>query len=442
MTVQPTFKHYLRLGKEGTWGTAPSGANEFNANGNWFSAITTSPLGSLIARAPKYRSKGSVAKRSQDQHPTVPLGQHSEGTLEIPFVPTYGGMLLAAALGADAASDTADAAILVATALSSSPQTIAAGFTQPTATKYPYLKFTFDLTAPATFGATGKLVILGTDFADAVITETVTFGAVGSGVDFIVYSQLSYKTITSVVITGFSAGGGSGTVAIDGIVKTTHTITCADTSGSVALEQFGTPSAGSGNSFIYTGLVQTGLQLNFSALEEEGLLVMTPTFQGKFPTTQTATAYAMPLLRPWPSWGASVTKGGVAYARLQSAQLQITPGARLYRSAVNSQSPQGQIPLSRVIALSGQLYLEDNTEYAAWQNSSVGDYELLFTSPFKTTDSEYQSLKFEFTQMYFETIQTAEDDGMVVANFEAYTLEDASDNVLKATLINTKNGVY
>jgi hypothetical protein len=440
MTVQSTFKHYLRLGKESTWGTAPSGSNEFNANGNWFSAITTSPLGSLVARAPKYRSKGSVAKRSQDQHPTVPLGQHSEGTLEIPFVPTYGGLFLAAALGAESVADTADAAILAATALSASPQTIDAGFTQPTATKYPYFKFTIDFTGAATFGATGKIVVVGTDFADAVITETITFGA--QSLDFIVYSQLSYKTITSVVLTGFSAGGGSGTVAIDGIVKTTHTITCADTSGSFALEQFGDPSAGSGNSFIYTGLVQTGLQLAFSALEEEGLLVMTPTWQGKFPTTQTATAYAMPLLRPWPSWGASVTKGWVAYARLQAAQLQITPGARLYRSAVNSQSPQGQIPLSRVISLSGQLYVEDNTEYDAWQNSSVGDYELTFTSPFKVTSTEYQSLKFEFTQMYFETIQTAEDDGMVVANFEAYTLEDASDNVLKATLINTKNGAY
>ncbi len=441
MTVQPTFLRYLRMAKEATWGTSPALiANEFNAAGVNYSFITTSPLGALKQVQLKHRTQGATGKRTKDQHAPFSGMEHAEGQLDIPFVPTYGGLLLTAALGTDSPTDTTDATLKSSTALSASPQTISVWTAQPTSGKYDYLKMAFTLTAGAAFGAGAAVVIVGTDANDAVITETVTFGVQSSA--FTVYSQLSYKTVTSAVITGVTLGGGSGTITIDGIQYTTHVITCNDTPLSLAIEEFDDPSAGSGKSFVYNGMTMTNLTVAFSVLQEDSILMLQPSFQGKFPVATTQTANALTPLRAWPSWTASLTKGGSAYARVQSANVQITPGARLYRSAVNSRSPQGVVPLEREIRVSGQLYLEDSTEYDAWVNNSVGNYVLTFTSPFKVGTSTYQSLQLDFTQWYFEVLNPKEDNGMVVADFEAFTTEHATNNAIKATLVNTKNGAY
>ncbi len=441
MTVQPSFIRYLRMARETTWGASPAGVGiEFNATGGAYSFITTSPLGTLKPIEVKHRTQGATGKRSVDQH--APFGgfQRSEGTLDIPFVPTYAGLLLRTALGADAAIDTTDAEIKASTALTTSPQTINSGFVQPTTNKYPYCALVFTLTGGATFGATGNVVITGTDSNDAVITETVTFGAQAAG--FTVYSQLNYKTVTSFVITGVVLGGGSGTITINGINYTTHTITCTDTSGSIIVEEYAHPGAGTGNSFVFNGLTQTQLNLSFSTLEEEGILMLQPNFLGKFPAAVAKTTYALTPLRAWPAWTASVTKGGSAFSRVQSAQIQLTPGSRLFRSAVGSRSPQGKIDLARRTVITGQLYLEDSTEWDAFSNDTVGDYQFVFTSPFKITSTLFQSLTLDFDKLYFETMDAKEDDGMIVADFTAFTIEDASSNVYKATLVNTKNGVY
>ena len=96
----------------------------------------------------------------------------------------------------------------------------------------------------------------------------------------------------------------------------------------------------------------------------------------------------------------------------------------------------------RTIAISGRPWFDDNTEYADWVNNALANYEFTFTSPYKVTSTTYQQLLLECTELVWITFDPVEDEGLIVADFTAYTKEHASDNVLKATHINTKNGAY
>lgn len=444
MTELATWRRWLRMGRENVaWGTAPADPDEYNMNGGlWHSFITTSPLGSMKYIEAKHRTKGNVGQRSLDQQPTVGGATRSEGTLEIPAVSDILGLLLKVALGGtDSASDTTDAAILVNGVIDATPETFtgASGLQQPTATKYPYLKIVVTAAAISTFNA-GTVVVTGTGPDDNVLTETIVTPSLAALGAYTVYTKQNWKTLVSVVVTGWATG--TGDCDIDGIVSTSHVIACADSSGSLSLEEFGDPGAGSGKSWLYTGLVIPTLTLSFSALEEEGLFVATPQLQGKYPTALTSTLYNIPLDRVWPSWTCSVTKGGVAYARIQNLTLTINTGTRLYRAAAGSANPQGKVDAGRTVELSGQLYLEDDTEYLAWKNDTIGNYEFTFTSPFKATSTVNHNLLLEFTETNFLTVDPKDDAGMLVADFTAFTLGRTADNAIKTTLVNAKNGTY
>jgi hypothetical protein len=189
-------------------------------------------------------------------------------------------------------------------------------------------------------------------------------------------------------------------------------------------------------------MVLPELTLAFDAQQEEGLFVASLNLQGKYPVATTATTNVITPLGPWPSWTASVLKSNSAYAQIQSANIKLSGLSRIFRAAVGSQNPAGQIDIGRMVEISGQLYLADATEYTAFANNTVGDYAFVFTSPFKTTDAANESLTLDFDEMYFSVLDPKEDNGMIVADFTAYVKESASSNVIKATLVNAKNGVY
>jgi len=442
MTEQATWLRWLRMGREDVaWGTAPANELEYNMNGGkWMSFITASPLGALKRIEAKHRSKGATGQRSIDQHVPVSAAHRSEGALEIPFVSDVGGLLLRCALGADSAADTNDAAIITAGVINEATETFDGGeLTQPTATKYPYVKFVVTEDTPGTANA-GTVVITGTDPADRTISETIVTPALTAAQSYTVYSKLSYKTVTSIVVTGWATG--TAALTATGIVQTAHTITCADTSGSLSIDEHSDPAAGAGNIWRYTGLVIPQLNLAFAATEEEGLFVITPTLAGKFPTAVADPTYRLPPLTPWPSWVCSVTRGGVANAKIQAANFQINTGTRLRRAATGSQDPAGVVDGGRTVAISGRMWFDDNTEYADWVNNALANYEFTFASPYKVTSTTYQNLLLECTELVWITYDPIEDEGLIVADFTAYTKAHSSDNVLKATLANTKNGAY
>jgi len=443
MTEQATWLRWLRMGRENVaWGTAPANELEYNMSGGlWYSFITASQLGALKRIEAKHRTKGATGQRSLDQHLPVSGARRSEGSLDIPFVSDVGGLLLRTALGADSAADTDDVILLTAGAINETPETfLAAGFDNPiTANRYPYIECVVTAAAASTFIA-GTVVLTGTDPDDRAITETIVTPALAATESYTVYSKLSYKTLTSIVITGWSSG--TGTLVATAIQYTTHTITCADTNGSLAIDEHGDPAAASGNIWRYTGLVIPQLNLAFAATEEEGLFVITPTLAGKFPTAIADPTYRLPPLTPWPSWICSVTRGGSAYAKIQAANFQINTGTRLRRAATGSQDPAGKVDGGRTVQISGRLWFDDETEYDDWVNNALANYEFTFTSPYAVTSAIKQNLLLECTEFVWLTYDPVEDDGLIVADFTAYNKAHASDNVIKATLINTKNGAY
>lgn len=444
MTTQPAWIRWLRAGLEDvTYGTAPTSADEYNMNnGAWYGFLTTSPLGALKYIEEKMRTVGATGQRSTDQLGPVSGARRSEGSLDVPVESAIIGLWLRAALGADSAADTDDTILLSAQTVDTDPETfLAAGFDNPiTADFYPYIEIAVTTEAAGTFDA-GTVVVLGTDPNDEVITETIVTPALGNSATYTVYTKLNYKTVVSIIITGYTAGA-TNTVTATGISYTTHTITAASTSASLSIDEHGDPGADTSKIWRYTGMVQESLQLAFSTLDEAGFLVATPQFSGKFPAAISDPTTRLPVLKPWPGWICSVTKGGSAYSRIQNLTLNLNPGSRPHRAATGSQDPQGKLDGARTVEFTGQLILEDNTEYTAWVTPTLGNYEFTYTSPYAATSTINHNLLLEATEFYFTVVDPKEDDGMIVADFTAFTKEHVSDEVLKATLVNAVNGAY
>jgi hypothetical protein len=430
------------MGREGVaWGTAPANALEYNMNaGLWYSFITSSPLGTLKYVETKHGTKGATGQRTLDQHATIPGGAHSEGALEIPVTSDIIGLLLRTALGADAVEDTDDGVVLNNGVVDASPETFAVGaLTQPTSGKYPYLELILTEDTPGTCNA-GTIVVTGTDPEDNTLAETVVTPALTAGQSFTVYTKQHFKTLVSIVVTGMATG--TALLDVNGIQYTTHTITCADTSSSLSIEEQGDPGAGSGNSWLYTGMTIGELGLAFSAMEEEGLFVATPNMVGKYPTAQAVSTYRLPVVKPWPSWICSVTKAGGAYSQIQNLNLSIQSGAKPFRAAVGSQSPAGKVDGGRRVLLSGQLYLADSTEYSAWKNNTLGAYVFTFTSPYKVGTATYQSLALTHSELNFLTADPKDNEDMKVIDFTAFAKDHATNDAISCALVNAKNGVY
>ncbi len=444
MATQADWLRWVRMSRENVaYGTAPTSADEYFMDGGaWHGIVTTSPLGSLKYIEEKMRTPGFVGQRSKDQLGPVSGARRSEGSLDIPVESSILGLLLRCGLGADSAADTDDSILVSAQNIAADPTTfLAAGFDNAiTSGQYPYIEMVVLAESGGTFDAS-TIVVLGTDPNDEVITETIVTPALANSETYTVFTQLNYKTVVSIIVNGYTAGT-TNTLIATGISYTTHTITAGNTSGSLTVDEHGDPGADTGKIWRYTGMVQESLQLAFSSLDEAGFLVATPQFAGQYPTAISDPTFRLPVLKAWPSWICGVTKGGSTYSRIQNMTFNLNFGSRTYRAAVGSQQPQGKHDGTRMIEFSGQLVLEDNTEYLAWVTPTLSNYHFTFTSPYAASSSVNHNLLLELTEAYFITHEPKEDNGMIVADFTGFTTAHASDEVIKATLVNAVNGAY
>ncbi len=444
MTTQADWIRWGRMSREDVaYGTVSTSEDEhFMDGGAWHGINTTSQLGALKYIEEKMRTPGFVGQRSKDQLGPVSGARRSEGSLDIPVESSIIGLLLRCGLGADNAADTDDSILVSGQNIAADPTTfLTAGFDNAiTSGQYPYIEMVVLAEATGTFDA-GTIVVLGTDPNDEVITETIVTPALANDETYTVYTRLNYKTVVSIIVNGYTAGT-TNTLIATGISYTTHTITAGNVSGSLTIDEHGDPGADTGKVWRYTGMVLEKLGLTFSAKDEAGFLVATPTFQGQYPTAQTDPTFRLPVLKAWPSWICGVTKGGSTYARIQNITLDLNFGSRTFRAAVGSQQPQGKHDGARMIEFSGQLILEDNTEYLAWVTPTLSNYHFTFTSPYAASSTVNHNLLLELTEAHFLTLDPTEDDGMIVANFTGYAEAHASDEVIKATLVNAVQGAY
>ncbi len=108
----------------------------------------------------------------------------------------------------------------------------------------------------------------------------------------------------------------------------------------------------------------------------------------------------------------------------------------LFAIASGNQQPSGVTAGAIEVVGNMSLYDEDNTEWAAYEAQTVGNYELTLTSPQAIIDSDKWTLLFEFTELHIENYTTTVTDGLFTADLAFRTLQHASDHAVKVTSVN------
>lgn len=427
MAFEPTWKRGLRITREATWGTTPTAGN-YNEGGKTFSILTTSAPGSLQPNAPHIIPMGQVGKRSMHQYAPVPGRRRAEGSLDIPFASDTGGLLLAAAIGGVSTVLTADAGnpLKASGAIGASPATIGS-ITAPA--NGAFLAFVI---ASAT-GGSGSIAVAGVTADGETVTETVAVSGNGT-----FYTQRSYASITGNQVVVTHTLTGSPTITVNGYLKATHTISQSDSNFSLTIEEHGDPSAGSGNAWFYKGSLIRNLGIAFDAADQQGLLVLSADFVGKYPVAATKTTFQQPVHVPFPAWTAAITRDGSSYNRVRSFNATYATGSDVVDTANGTQDPQGPFYGSR--SLTGQVTfaLEGSQEYDDWEDIVVRDFAIVFTTPFNLSvdTTAYHALTLDLAQVYLTNFTPGDDNGLATATFDFYTRDDATDGILEATLVN------
>jgi len=418
MTVRSTWERFVNIAIEPSWGSDPT-AGWWNQLGKWIELPVQEGVGGLTFEETKIRPRAVAGKRSLDQMPPLDGAQVTGGTLDVLAIPDSLGWLLYAALGAESVSATADSnnSLLSAYDMSGGDTSLTS---QPDATSVLALTV-------ASLAGSGNITITGTDINDDSISETIAVSADGT-----YYTRKMFKSVVTDGV-AIAAGITGGTLTIDGYNKYVHTFTCADTNPSLQIEDYGDPSAGSGKSWFYKGMVISELGLSFDVTDEGGILTLKPTFAGKTRTAASKTSARVSPHVPLAGWTASANNGS-AFNKIISMDLTIKPNAGVYRAAVGSQSPAGAKYGGRLVEGTMRILVEDNTEYDKWAGNTLEDMVITFTSPELLSGSTYASLVLDLSAMYYETFPIEDADGIYAAATTFFTVEDATDNVVKATL--------
>lgn len=430
VTVPKEFwKQFYRIQIESSFG-AGGGTADWNIGGNGGGATGWRDIpvipGSVNINPKEAQIKPTYAagKRAMNQQAPVPGAYSVDGSFEMPVYPELIDPFLEAVLGSDSRTPTAGAAALASTLFAS----VATLDTQPDGTEQ--LKFVI---ASSTASSSATIDII----QNAVTVETITIGTSASSVDGDYYSKGAYDGSVNAIT--FTVGGTvtSGTVVISGIDSNSNVFTLGNTNPSLKVEEAGQPRSAS-NSGYYTGVVIPTLQFNFDRTALDGLLMSTATLEAQFVADAAAGTYGNdPKLyyHPLGGWTASITKDGSAVEKLQSADFTIAGNSHLFPVASGAQNPSGATYGAAEVTGTLNIIPEDATEWNEYVGQTVQDVHLLFTSPNNIVDSTKWTILFEFSELYIEDYQENVVNDMFGAALQFHTTDDASDGIVKATIV-------
>jgi len=425
------WKGAYRVSPESAFGTTAATA-DWNIGGNGGGAIGYRDLALNPDQTPFVNENNQViqqyaaGKRPINQQAPVEGRLNASATLQMPLYLELIDPLLARLMGSVARTPTAGAAALSSTAFAS----VATLDTQSDGTEV--FKFTV---ASSTAASTATINII----QSAATVETITIGTSASSVDGDYYSKGAYDGTTNAIT--FSIGGTitSGMVVVAGVDLSTNVFTLGTSAPStLQIEEIGLPGSGS-SSFFYNGSTVQSMTFDFDATAADGMIAVQAAILSKYGNVATATTYqndAKKYYHPLQSWTASITKGGSAFSKIQSASFTIDNQNNHFLVASGAQAVDGAYAgPAQVTSASFTLLSEDNTEWAAWDAQTVGNYEITFTSPQNIVDSTKWSLLFEFTETYFTTLATTRSDGLFVTELGLETLDNSSDSIAKITSV-------
>jgi hypothetical protein len=365
-------------------------------------------------------------KRAMNQQAPVEGAYTVEHALEMPLYLELVDPLIHALMGSTVRTPTAGAAALASTAFAS----VATLDTQPDGTEQ--LKFVI-ASSTAASGASINII------QSAVTVETITIGTSATSVDGDYYSKGAYDGSAAAITFTVAGTVTSGMVVISGIDLNTNVSTLGTGAPpTVQLEEGGRPGSGS-SSFFYAGVAVPSMTFAFDRTAADGMVAVTANIASEYPSVATATSFlndAKTYYHPLQGWTASLTKDGASFDKLAAATFTINNNNTLFAVASGTQQPSGVFPAAAELTGTFTVYSEDNVEFAAFDAQTVADYELTFTSPQSIVDSTKWSLKFEFSETYFETLTTNQADLLLSTDLAIRTTDDASDGIVKITNVN------
>lgn len=434
----PTWKQFFRAYIESSFAAAaPSQSWNIAGTNGWRDQVVVPGAVRFTPNAGIMFPQNAAGKRALNRQPPIEGGQGAEGSLEMPVIPETIGVWLYAAMGGVTHTPTAGSAALTGTDVSTSAWDSQALDTDPDDSVGERLKFTL---ASSTASTDFAIII---EQPENNTVETITVGTSASSIDGDYYSKYYYTGTVYISTSGSVSSGGTATMAVAGQDSVSSVFTMADTNPSVGIQESGQPrgDAAGGNALLYKGCVVPSITLNYDRTALDGLLMATTTANGQYPTNATEVAYdddpaTYPaLFKPFQGWTASLTKGGSAFDKVQVVTLTIGGGTELFPVSSGNQNPSGKTYGPQEITLALTLLPEDKTEWDALNAQTVGDYHLTFTSPYSASAAASYSLLFEFTKSYIETYEESVAGNLFSATLNLRTIEDSSDDVLKATLV-------
>lgn len=400
MTIQSVFNTGLKIAVESSYSVAPA-AGDWYQGGKWID-IVTDGLPDLADRQAIIFPAGYAGRRTINNRAPVVGRKWSDGSFNFPITSDFLGTILYSLMGSASANS------VPSTTFDLLNEFGVGGGTSKVV----------DFTAqPSDGGAIIRVFVAGTSAGGAITFQGIDANGNGASETISFTSGGSLYTRTS-----FSALGASGTtitsdndasITLQGFKYFNYHFSLNNTSApTLSVERYGDPTAGAtSKSRMHTGMVVQSLTLNTPAAQTDGLVTGSVQLEGNPTATCTAgTLSETSAVGVWPSWGLKVTRDNANWFKVTDATMTINTGARTYRSAAGVQNPQGVFHGGFEAMTGVQLLVDDEGEFLRWQGASAQQIRYLWTSPWRLTSADYQTLSASMLSSYIEGDLSPQED--------------------------------
>lgn len=400
MTITSVFNTGLKIAIEDTYSVAPA-AGDYFTGGRWVD-IVTDGLPDIMDRQAIIFPTGHAGNRAMNNRAPVVGRKWSAGNFNFPITSDFLGTMLYGLMGSASANSvpSTEFELLSSEGVGggSSKQLVLAA--QPS-DGGAILNLSVEGTS-----AGGKVVVQGIDAHGNGASETISFASAGS-----LYTRTSFSAIGASSIEFHSDNDAS--LTIQGYKYFNYNFTMNNASApTLSIERYGDPTAGAASiSRMHTGMVVQDFTLNTPAAQRDGLVTGSTTLEGNPTATCAAgTLNDTSAVGVWPSWGLAITRDNENWFKVTDATITTNTGARNYRSAAGVQNPQGAFHGGFESTAAFQLLVDDESEFLRWQGASKQAIRYLWTSPWKLTSTDYQTLSASMLSAYIEGDVSPQED--------------------------------
>ncbi len=392
MAITSVFNTGLKVAVESSYSVAPA-AGDWYQGGRWVDVVTDG-LPDIADRQAVIFPTGHAGRRTMNNRPPVVGRKWSDGSFNFPVTSDFLGSILYGLMGSASANSVPSTTFDLVNDLGVGGGTSKViDFTNQPSDGGAVIRVWVSGTSTA-----GSITFRGLDAHGNGASETISWTSGGS-----LYTRTSFSSLGASGTTVYS--GNSASLTLQGFKYFNYNFSLNNTSApTLAIERYGDPTAGAASiSRMHTGMVVQNFTLNTPAAQRDGLVTGSVQLEGNPTATCTAgTLSETSSVGVWPSWGLKVTRDNLNWFKVTDATLTVNTGARNYRSAAGVQNPQGAFFGGFEATTGMQLLVDDEGEFLRWQGASKQEIRYLWTSPWRLTSSDYQTLSASMLSAYIE----------------------------------------